>query len=93
MEFWQLGNTTVRSGMRLKDGVAAFVKAGMTDGGIRGKKAIFVAAMHWAGPESSSSGRIRPIVLAVNGGLPWENWVFFILKLKRNGDFNSLNSE
>lgn len=38
MEFWQLGNTTVRSGMRLKDGVAAFVEAGMTDGGIRGKE-------------------------------------------------------
>ena len=36
MEFWQLGNTTVRSGMRLKDGVAALVKAGMTEGGIRG---------------------------------------------------------
>lgn len=36
MEFWQLGNTTVRSGMRLKDGVAAFVEAGMTEGGIRG---------------------------------------------------------
>lgn len=38
MEFWQLGNTTVRSGMRLKDGVAAFVEAGMTDGGIRGEE-------------------------------------------------------
>lgn len=38
MEFWQLGNTTVRSGMRLKDGVAAFVEAGMTDGRIRGKE-------------------------------------------------------
>ncbi len=36
MEFWQLGNTTVRSGMRLKDGVAALVEAGMTEGGIRG---------------------------------------------------------
>lgn len=38
MEFWQLGNTTVRSGMRLKDGVAAFVEDGMTDGGIRGEE-------------------------------------------------------
>ena len=93
MEFWQLGNTTVRSGMRLKDGVAAFVEAGMTDGRIRGKEgdircrnALGRAGIVKLGTDKTNSvGRKWRAAMGKLG--------FFILKLKRNGDFNSLNSE